>query len=94
MATYEFSCRSCGTFDLRMPMGSAPGVTACPDCGDAARRVYSAPRMRRLSPTIRSLRDLEEKSREAPDVVTEVPPRRTSRPAPPPNPALRRLPRP
>ena len=41
MPAYDFRCTSCQTtFEVQRPMGSsAPEV--CPDCGDAAKRVFS-----------------------------------------------------
>jgi len=86
MATYEYSCRSCGPFDVRLAIGSAPSTHECPVCSGAARRVYSPPGVVRTSPAAVFARESEERSREAPEVVSQVPevrggPRR-SRPLP------------
>ncbi|MFE9622918.1 FmdB family zinc ribbon protein [Streptomyces sp. NPDC006527] len=92
MATYEYSCNRCGSFDVRLPIGTAPTEQVCPQCSNTARRVYSSPAIAFTSPAVAGLRDQEEKSRESPTVVTRVPPGQTApRPA---HPALSRLPRP
>ncbi|MGY3205876.1 FmdB family zinc ribbon protein [Streptomyces sp. TE5632] len=92
MATYEYSCNRCGSFDVKLPIGTAPTARACPQCSNTARRVYSSPATAFTSPAVAGLREQEEKSRENPAVVTRVPPERAApRPA---HPALDRLPRP
>jgi putative FmdB family regulatory protein len=92
MVTYEYVCRDCGVFELRLALGTAPGTHFCPECGSGGRRVFSPPTLARTSPLVRASREREEQSREAPEVVSEVPP---SRRAPRrPHPALARLPRP
>ncbi|MEV4092001.1 FmdB family zinc ribbon protein [Streptosporangium saharense] len=92
MATYEYVCRDCGYFDVRLPMGTAPSGYGCATCGHEARRVYSPPNISWVSPALAAAFGREEQSRDAPEVVTTPPPgRRRSRP---PHPALARLPRP
>ncbi|WP_433170974.1 FmdB family zinc ribbon protein [Actinoallomurus sp. CA-150999] len=92
MATYEYTCPGCGSFDVRLALGTAPATRECPACGRDSRRVYSAPALTRTSPTVRASREREERSREAPEIVSGVPPSR--RAARRPHPALARLPRP
>ncbi|MFJ9027665.1 zinc ribbon domain-containing protein [Streptomyces sp. NPDC102274] len=92
MATYEYSCDRCGTFDLRLPIGTADSTSRCPICEGIAKRVFSAPAFAVTGKAIASLHDQEERSREAPAMVSEVPSRgRTSQHT---HPALSRLPRP
>lgn len=91
MATYEYLCSRCGPFDVKLAIGTAPKAYGCPDCAGAAKRVYSSPGLT-LSHTVAALHDREEQAREAPAVVSEVPPRR--RVPRHPHPALSRLPRP
>lgn len=92
MATYEYSCNRCGSFDVKLPIGTAPTEQVCPQCSGKARRVYSSPATAFTSPVVAGLREQEEKSREDPAVVTRVPPRQAEpRPT---HPALARLPRP
>ncbi|MEV0407347.1 FmdB family zinc ribbon protein [Actinoallomurus sp. NPDC050550] len=92
MATYEYLCRGCGAFEVRLALGTAPATHACPRCGRGGRRVFSPPALARTSPTARASREREEQSREAPEVVSEVPPNRRAPRRP--HPALARLPRP
>lgn len=92
MATYEYLCSRCGPFDVKSAIGTAPPAHRCPVCAGTARRVYSSPGLMLISHTVTALRDREERSRDAPSVVSEVPPdRRVPRR---PHPALSRLPRP
>jgi putative FmdB family regulatory protein len=92
MATYEYSCTRCGSFDVKLPIGTAPAGQVCPQCGNSARRVYSSPATAFTSPAVAGLREQEEKSRENPAVVTRVPPKDVApRPV---HPAVARLPRP
>lgn len=92
MTTYEYVCGRCGPFDVKLAIGTAPRVHGCPVCAGTARRVYSSPGLGLTSKAIATLHEREERAREAPAVVSEVPPsRRVPRH---PHPALPRLPRP
>ncbi|MGW7237670.1 FmdB family zinc ribbon protein [Streptomyces sp. NPDC054804] len=90
MATYEYLCGRCGPFDVKLAIGTAPKSYGCPVCARAARRVYSSPGLTLTSHPVAALHVLEEQAREAPAVVSQLPPRRRVRP----HPALSRLPRP
>ncbi|MGW3950487.1 FmdB family zinc ribbon protein [Streptomyces sp. NPDC004752] len=92
MATYEYLCSRCGPFDVKLAIGTAPIAHGCPVCAGDARRVFSSPGLPRTSNAAAALRVREERSREAPAVVSEIPPGRGVRQ--PPHPALSRLPRP
>ncbi|MFI7451977.1 FmdB family zinc ribbon protein [Nonomuraea sp. NPDC049714] len=92
MATYAYRCPDCGPFEVRLPIGTAEAVTDCPGCRSAARRVFTAPSLARLSPATSAAFTREEQSRETPEVVTRVPAERRWRT--PQHPALSRLPRP
>jgi putative FmdB family regulatory protein len=95
MAVYEYTCDECGRFDIRLTIGTAPAAYRCPQCARTARRVFSPPMLGQQVPKpLGALLDREEQSRDAPDVVTRVPPRRVRRPASTANPALAQLPRP
>jgi putative FmdB family regulatory protein len=96
MARYEYACAADGAFELTLPLGTAPAASACPACGAEAARVFSAPMLKRMAPGLVAALDHSEKTREAPDVVTKLPPRPAHRRTPmaPLTPALRRLPRP
>ncbi|MFS4092408.1 FmdB family zinc ribbon protein [Streptomyces sp. AF1A] len=91
MATYEYSCSRCGSFDVKLPIGTAPTRQSCPRCSGTARRVYSSPAFASTPRAIGALREREEKSREKPEVVTRVPAGPSTPGAT--HPALARLPR-
>lgn len=91
MAIYEYACPDCGPFDVRLPMGSAPPSRGCPACERDAPRLFSPPNLSRVHPALSAAFDREERSREAPAVVSGPPRRRSPRP---PHPALAHLPRP
>lgn len=93
MAVYEYVCAQHGRFDVRLAIGTAPDVQRCPTCDGAARRAFSPPMVGLMGKSATTLLGLDERSSDAPQVVTEVPPK-AGRPAPPPHPALARLPRP
>lgn len=93
MAIYEYECRRCGRFDVQLAIGTAPNAYECPECADNARRVYSSPGLAVTSPILGALHEQEEKTREAPAVVSEVPAAHRGAPERP-HPALARLPRP
>lgn len=41
MVAYTYSCTTCGPFDLRTRMGTAPSVAPCPICDTSSRRSWS-----------------------------------------------------
>jgi putative FmdB family regulatory protein len=96
MATYQYRCDQDGVVDVHQPMGTATQAWPCPVCGADAVRVFSVPMVSFASRARMAAIDRAEKSRDQPDVVTAPPPRPASRrtPVAPPNPALKRLPRP
>ena len=71
MPVYEFTCESCGSFDLVRPMAEAGVAAACPICGVEARRVFTPPGLALLARPMRRAFDAEEKSAHEPDVVSE-----------------------
>lgn len=95
MATYEYRCPECGPFDLVRPIGTAPQAPPCPACSSSSTRVFSSPALTQTPRALRSLRQAEEASADAPAVVSALPPKqpaptaRTVR-----NPMLAKLPRP
>ena len=78
MPVYEFTCESCGSFDLVRPMDEAGAAAACPTCGVAARRVFTPPGLALFAGPVRRALDAEEKSAHEPDVVSD----RRGRPMP------------
>jgi len=96
IAVYVYRCPEHGTTETRCAMGTATSAVACPACGAAATRVFTAPRLSFGSPLRRALLDRTEATRDHPDVVSAPPPRQDSgrRADVARNPALNRLPRP
>jgi putative FmdB family regulatory protein len=92
--TYDYRCPGCGGFEVRRPMAESASTASCPGCGQAAARVFGAPALRRLDPTVRRALDASARSADSPQVVTSVPGR--SRRATPvsTDPRHARLPRP
>ena len=43
MAAYDYRCERDGVFELTLPLGTAPSDAPCPECGEAAPRIFSAP---------------------------------------------------
>jgi len=82
---YEYRCPHCSTpehptFELMMPMGSAPVAVRCPDCeGDAPRRM-SAPNLSQTSSAAFHLLDSTNQSAHEPAVIeTRIPGMRTGK---------------
>lgn len=95
MATYQYRCSTHGLFDVGLPMGTATPRRACPHCDAAAPRVYAAPLLSLAPRELVAAIDRTERTRDEPDVVAApAGPSRRRVPTAPPNPALRRLPRP
>lgn len=96
MATYEYTCPDHGLTEVSLPMGSAPVSLDCPECGAPARRVYSSPRVSSVDATRMGLIDATKATAEQPAVVTSIPGQRSGPPQrmAPPDPRLKKLPRP
>jgi putative FmdB family regulatory protein len=93
VATYPYRCLEHGTFDVRRPIGTAAGTWLCPTCGGDAVRVFSPPMLAHTSRALAAALQRDEKSREAPEVVSALPSRKPSRQPQSTNPVLRTLPR-
>lgn len=98
MANYTFRCGEHGESVTAFPVGTAPTQVDCADCGQPAKRVYTSPMMSAGDPNRMKLIDSTHASADRPEVVTSVPRggRINSKPTPmaPPDPRLRKLPRP
>lgn len=94
MSCYEYRCPNCGAFDVSYPIGTAPASAECPGCASASPRRFSPPALTATPPGLDRWRNLEEKSREVPDVVSSVPTSGPPRSRPPANPLQAKLPRP
>lgn len=93
MASYEFACRDCGTFTIRVPMAEVTPTVPCPDCAGSARRRYTVPHTRLVAAGLTRALDASEASRDSPQVVGALPPK-PGRGNVTTHPLHRRLPRP
>lgn len=74
MAIYEYRCDQDGSFDVTLPLGTAPHSVPCSACGSQARRVFSTALFRSASQMAwTAAMDHADKSRYEPDVVTSLP---------------------
>lgn len=74
MVSYQYRCWQCGVYEVRRPMGEAPATCRCATCGLTGRRLYSAPSLARTPKAVGEALTRAEKSRDEPEVVTQVPP--------------------
>ncbi|TFC81318.1 zinc ribbon domain-containing protein [Cryobacterium cheniae] len=74
MPIYEFRCADCPDFELILPMGTAPDVTACPTCQGDARRRVTAPHVSRTGSSAFQLIDAATRSAHEPTVVDSTKP--------------------
>ena len=96
MAIYEYRCERDGSFEVTLPIGTAPASIACPECADEAERVFSSPMVSFAPRELVAALDHEEKTKTDPDIVTSLPrrPPHERTPMAPLTPTLRKLPRP
>src|SRR3954447_12779203 len=96
VATYRYRCDVHGPFDVSRPIGTAPGAAACPRGDGASPRVFTAPMLGLAPRAAVALIDRTAATADPPRVVSSPPRRPAHRATPlaPPDPALRRLPRP
>lgn len=73
MPLYEFRCPAGTTIDVTFSMAAVPEAVDCPDCGAAAARQISIPRLSRSGSSAFQLMDSTRRSAESPDVVTSIP---------------------
>jgi putative FmdB family regulatory protein len=71
--TYSYRCTGCGDFEVVRAMSSRAERELCPSCGSAAARVFGAPALRTLAPSVLSALAAQERTAHEPDVVTTVP---------------------
>ena len=98
MANYTYRCDEHGASVSAFPVGTAPQHIDCAECDQPAKRVYTSPMMSAADPARMRLIDSTHASADRPEVVTSIPRggRINSKPTPmaPPDPRLRKLPRP
>ncbi len=71
MPIYEFLCEDCGPFEERRSFEEAGNPAVCPECGTAARRVYSVSRLKTILPALSNAMNRAEKSAHEPEVVRQ-----------------------
>lgn len=74
MPTYTYACRGCGRFDLLRAVSDREELANCPECGGAGTRVFAAPHLARLDPSVDRMATSAGVSAEAPQVTRAVPP--------------------
>lgn len=74
MPTYSYTCRSCGTFDLMRAIVHREERARCPECGQLGTRVFAAPHLRRLDPSLDRAAISADMSTETPQVTQRIPP--------------------
>jgi putative FmdB family regulatory protein len=86
VVTYLYTCPDHGGFDVRRPMSAANDAQACPSCDAPSRRVFTTPMLTRTHRALAAALGRDERSADAPEVVTSLPPReaRPQRRPPPP----------
>ncbi|MEU1428118.1 zinc ribbon domain-containing protein [Nocardia sp. NPDC005746] len=92
MPFYEFICRECGGFERIHPMAEVPAKSACPTCGQPARRRVGGGSLLHGDSLAMRLLDATARTAAEPPVVTAPP--AGSRPPVTRNPLHRKLPRP
>lgn len=75
MPLYSFRCPVEHAFDMSFPLADVPGGTACPECGQQARRIPTAPRLSIAGTAAFGAVDRAARSAHEPDVVSAPPSR-------------------
>jgi putative FmdB family regulatory protein len=73
MPMYEYECDSHGVFETIRSLRDAALPEPCPDCGEGARRILSAPRLAQMEANQVIARDRNERSRHEPRIVNSKP---------------------
>ena len=95
MASYEYRCPDGSLFEASHPIGEAPETLPCPSCGEASRRVFSAPHLSRAGSSAFRLIDSTHRSAAEPEIVNSRVPGSPRQVQPySANPLHRKLPRP
>lgn len=69
MPIYDYHCDQCGEFSVMRPMAESALDHDCPECGETAPRIISAPRLAIMDPSNRMRWERNEKSRHSPAVA-------------------------
>ena len=74
MPVYDYHCAACGTFESNRPMKESSDPAACPQCKALTARVLVAPSLNLMKASKRKAEIRNEKSANAPEVVTRITP--------------------
>lgn len=82
MPIYEFKCSDGHLSERQLPMSSEQREIDCPTCGDTAKRMISAPSVRRTDAKMAAAVEATQKSAYEPAVVNSLPTSGNKRPTP------------
>ncbi len=74
MPVYDYFCAACGPFESSRPMKESSEPAACPHCNASAARVLVAPSLNLMRSSTRKAEVRNEKSANAPEVVSRIAP--------------------
>src|SRR6476619_7642990 len=74
MPVYDYHCATCGPFESNRPMKESSDPAACPQCNALTARVLVAPSLNLMQASTRKAEICNEKSANAPEVVTRITP--------------------
>ena len=80
MPIYEFECEGHGVFELTRPMAQVREPAECPECGEHAKRLLSAPNLATGSLASRRAAGVNERSQHEPRIVKREAPKGTGEP--------------
>ncbi len=73
MPLYDYGCDACGPFTEWRSMSRSSDPVPCTTCGNAARRIFTAPFIADMDPSNRIAHQRNEKSAHEPKVVSGKP---------------------
>lgn len=73
MPTYTYACQSCGRFDLLRAVSDRDELVGCPRCGVTGTRVFSAPHLARLDPSMDRMATSAGLSADTPQITRNIP---------------------
>ena len=72
MPVYDYYCATCGPFESSRPMKESSEPAACPQCAALTARVLVAPSLNLMQASTRKAEIRNEKSANAPEVVSRI----------------------
>lgn len=68
MPLYEYKCERHGSFETMLSIAERGKAVCCPVCDGLSQKVFSAPTLRNMAPTMMKAHERNERSRQAPHV--------------------------